>query len=1352
MERNVLTRLNYLMKLWGKDYPIQLNNMTLRQILNSSDNKLRFLKSSIQEFLSNINPKDRNIFLDLSVTANIQSLMNAMQTGNPVKKVNDEIKKTAQASSSILADGQVRSSGRRRRSVERRMPAIVYDNAVKESLDRIVNVPETDSFGVDFSRREYKQKGKDSHVWKSVQNNFSNLTDDDRKKVQIIERKVPFINVKYEHDGKQAQIRGAYRQFEIFLDPSILDMNQQETQNSNYNYLLSAAINDIAKKLNGQRGVMIASLAYRDGTYAPVSEETIESAQQGIVTRDKVEMCIQDLFDRLHRDYDGQEIWTFDPETMFISVVLLSEDSQGESYSVYIKSLVESTKIFKNPNIYIPKNEDNKCLIYCLYYYFINVMVNDIEFEEFEKTIHGDSDFEKIKNFCVDNQTQCIALSMDKDNLENIHPVIIGQFETDIIRDYNDYCYNFVIDQTEACEYANCEFVIDKYKELKRTLFLCLIETKQGNHWICGNSKIISQDHVIRYNKRNKLYEITNGKFNAEKCKICNQWKREAVHLCLCKVCGRYINEDNSAEHMKRCRVEIKQKTVKSSLYGRKTKGIDEDEDMIEPYYQISTCSFEIGRKTIEIDDKIIVEPNSILLRGEFFNSPKYFIESDDKYDLVKTFIFLLNNFKKSYSQELKKSKYRVRNFYFFCLDARKYQNYILQRIIYEIINVKEIKIDKYTTFSNIEYNGEKIHFGIKFLGEGQMINRLTLTFGNIHFNFCDLSLYCQLSYEDIQKNFNYKLGKQDVNIDYEQMLTNCEINRLVAMNIGKTYTNISKSKIVLFNKMTFAGASQNMFFDFIQDSRSLSFTHNNHYRNNELAECEHLTRLLREKDPKVVVCSCKYEGCNNRMCDDYNKSGYDDKRKFSNSKFIPLCKAKKMIENYSDFMNDCRSSIIGGRTEIFRHYVNVRNNSDLIVTLDQNSSYPYVMSKYDFPVGRETIEFVDNIDEPGIYCVDISPPNKLDFPVLPFIANNKIMFGLCQTCCEECEDVCTHTDEERMIKKQEYTHIELNKAIQKGYTVKKVYYVRKYDRWVNSPMKQYNRVLYLMKQISRCKTDEEFAELCDLNEDIVRDGLEEICLDCYEKKQIYEYMMKSLLNNQWGKLAMENKEMITRMFSCAEYVQLCCDGKLVVKKLNKFNIFDDKHILVNYNQMTRENHVGTHFGFASYVLSYGRLELLNMIEKIGPKNMIACSTDSVTFVKDSLFDFNKYNIGKEMGQWKFEGKECDRYAAIIPNFSIKMHGYDVVQIKTSGVTLKMDNEDICNMPTFMKYIERLKKNSDEDNDDGTIYNIRINEQIMTRKKYGSGVEIKSVDKQLKLSTLKRIILENDRTRPFGTK
>ncbi len=65
MERNVLTRLNYLMKLWGKDYPIQLNNMTLRQILNSSDNKLRFLKSSIQEFLSNINPKDRNIFLDL---------------------------------------------------------------------------------------------------------------------------------------------------------------------------------------------------------------------------------------------------------------------------------------------------------------------------------------------------------------------------------------------------------------------------------------------------------------------------------------------------------------------------------------------------------------------------------------------------------------------------------------------------------------------------------------------------------------------------------------------------------------------------------------------------------------------------------------------------------------------------------------------------------------------------------------------------------------------------------------------------------------------------------------------------------------------------------------------------------------------------------------------------------------------------------------------------------------------------------------------------------------------------------------------------------------------------------------
>lgn len=1385
MDSRVLNRLNSLMKLWGNEYPYEVNNMTMRLILRSSDSKLKYLKNAVQAFINSLNEKDKPLFLDNSITSNIQILLNSMQTGQTLSQAQPIVKTVSestprqrgrQENSAVAHIDTIRDRTVRKKSIERTVSNQVYDTALKTAVEKVDEVPKVVDLGIPYNTdkkweyREGKTNVETVPVWRRAMYNFEN-TDSN---IRIAERNVPFVNVT-NLDGSTA-VRPAVRQFDVFFNPNIMnsDFSVDSIENQ-YNYLFQAAIDDISRKIAGRRGVMICEICYKDGTVAPVSEGTIAQISQGIITRDKIELSVREMFERLAEMYpaSGDDAgFQFDPNFMYISIVLLSGDVEGENYSLYIKTLIEATKMYSNPSIYIPKNNDNKCLIHCLYYYFTETMNNDISFEDFESTIHGHDDIEKINNFCKDNNTQAIIL---KNIVEEFHPVILGQCETDKYRSIGNYCRNFCIDKEKFFKKQSDDDDVDKYDELERTLFLVLVEGIENNHWITGKSTIMTQNHILRYKKKEKRYVITNGKFKAEKCKNCHQWKREEVHKCLCKSCGQYIKEGKFYVHHEQCRVTFKQKTIRKLIYGRRRNDIDESEEIIEPYYNIATSAFEMSiKKVLNDEEKEVYEPSSLMLKGEYFD---IFVEDENKNTLIKKLLYELEKFKIRYLIDKKKMKYRITDFYFFNLDAMKVENYILQNIIFANVKSNNIRVDKNVTYAEIEYEGKKITFGIRYMAEGKMIKRLTLTFGNLHFNFCDLCLYSKITYEDIAKNFGCTVGKKLIDEDNkEQMKINCDISIMVAKSIGITFTNISNSKICLFNKLTFAGASQNMFFDFIQGNNDVSFSHNNHYKNNDIAECKYIEKqLLEQEGKKYHVSSCKYEGCNNRLCLNYNKQGFDQWKVGKIGNYLSKCKAIKILKNYQPYMKDCRSCIVGGRNEIKKHVCND------VKSIDQNSAYPYVMSTYEFPVGYETIDIIDdkkdkysesihkkgfNYCGKGIYCVDVLPPNKLDFPVLPMIVNRKIMFGLCRTCCEECCDMCIHTEEERIINKQEYTHVELEKAIEKGYIIKNVYYIRRYDRWVTGPMRKYNRILYLMKQISRCKSEYDFSSLCDENNDIVTGENENTFIDCYDKKETYGPMAKSLLNNQWGRLAMQNQEIINRMFSTAEYVQLCCDKKISVKQLNHYQLFDGNFILINYNQEVYENVVGTHFGFASYVLSYGRLELLKKLEEIG-EAVCYYDTDSVTF-DCQKFDICKLKLGSNLGEWKDEHPELKnvRFAAVIPRMYIKTSGDKIVSLKVSGMKCKknfgeseieynMRMFETYNIVVFSRWIEALKANNVDDIDadtDRRIMYMTINEDVLRRNQKTGEITIVNQNKSFRMRTLKRRILDNNSTIAFGSK
>ena len=146
------------------------------------------------------------------------------------------------------------------------------------------------------------------------------------------------------------------------------------------------------------------------------------------------------------------------------------------------------------------------------------------------------------------------------------------------------------------------------------------------------------------------------------------------------------------------------------------------------------------------------------------------------------------------------------------------------------------------------------------------------------------------------------------------------------------------------------------------------------------------------------------------------------------------------------------RDAFFGGRTGAVSLHA-VAGEGEEIRYVDITSLYPWVNKNCTYPIGHPTI-----ISQPaeqsidayfGLACVDILPPTGLFHPVLPVRAAGKLTFPLCRTCVQEEQEkallqrthYCTHTDSERTLRGTWCT-IELEKAIEKGYTLIKIHEV----------------------------------------------------------------------------------------------------------------------------------------------------------------------------------------------------------------------------------------------------------------------------------------------------------------------
>ena len=155
---------------------------------------------------------------------------------------------------------------------------------------------------------------------------------------------------------------------------------------------------------------------------------------------------------------------------------------------------------------------------------------------------------------------------------------------------------------------------------------------------------------------------------------------------------------------------------------------------------------------------------------------------------------------------------------------------------------------------------------------------------------------------------------------------------------------------------------------------------------------------------------------------------------------------------------------------------------------MDFTSLYPWCNKSTEAVVGHPEI-MTENFDDISTYfglikCT-VLPPKGLLHPVLPYRTKDKLMFPLCKTCTDTLnQDPCTHSDQERAILGT-WCHVELMKAIEKGYEILKIHEVWHFTEHTDELFKEYvNKFLKMKQEASgypkECVTDEQKQRYID--------------------------------------------------------------------------------------------------------------------------------------------------------------------------------------------------------------------------------------------------------------------------------
>ena len=228
------------------------------------------------------------------------------------------------------------------------------------------------------------------------------------------------------------------------------------------------------------------------------------------------------------------------------------------------------------------------------------------------------------------------------------------------------------------------------------------------------------------------------------------------------------------------------------------------------------------------------------------------------------------------------------------------------------------------------------------------------------------------------------------------------------------------------------------------------------------------------------------------------------------------------------------RDALYGGRTNASKLYHRCEGDEH-IKYVDFTSLYPHVNRSKTVPTGHPKI-ITENFDQNvsnyfGLIKCTVVPPRALFHPVLPYRTQGKLMFALCRTCADTCNQTpCTHSDAERAIRGTWCT-IELEKALEKGYRLLQIHEVWHFPQKSDTLFKEYIDTFAKIKLEAsgypkNCVTDEQKQAYMD-------DILEHQGIQLDPTRIVYNpglrALAKLMLNSFWGKYVMEKDCFLSR-------------------------------------------------------------------------------------------------------------------------------------------------------------------------------------------------------------------------------
>lgn len=410
------------------------------------------------------------------------------------------------------------------------------------------------------------------------------------------------------------------------------------------------------------------------------------------------------------------------------------------------------------------------------------------------------------------------------------------------------------------------------------------------------------------------------------------------------------------------------------------------------------------------------------------------------------------------------------------------------------------------------------------------------------------------------------------------------------------------------------------------------------------------------------------------------------------------------------------RDSFFGGRTEPF-HRAYSCDDDEEILYLDFTSLYPAINNYGTYPVGHPRKIYKDFTgDYFGFQKCKILAPRELYIPVLPVKVemekSEKLIFGLCRTCAETRNAVCTHSDNERAFIGTWATE-EIKLAVEKGYKVLETYEVWDYDKSDNL-FKDYVKMFYEMKQKATI-----------------------------EKNPCRRVIAKILLNSLWGKFGESEKYDDTKtVYDNVELLKLIND--------TTFEDFDvvfinEKCVVMSYKRKAENLQAkkSVSIEIASYTTALARVKLYRSMDTIinNGNKILYCDTDSILFVKKKNAPCPVPIAEDELGVLKIE-KVLKKYVGIAP----KSYCYEdidgKVEVVCKGINLNYENS---NLLTFEKMGEIML---------GLIEKVEVVERTKIVKKKCEGLKSVSATKIFRDTFDKRIVEAGDlkycNSKPYG--